>query len=114
MATSSFEKTERHYLLLQVSFCLHLPTECVASSLDPLITALYVFNSIIELMRRQSINSLISKSHSPPALWTNDKVLDKKFLETCFTKHMQTVEYFDVVAVGLATKFTGSMIVVFL
>lgn len=94
--------------------CLHLPAECVASLLYPLITGLYVFHSIIELMRWQSVNSLFSKTHSPSALWANDRVLNKKFLETCFTKHMETVEYFDIVAVDFAAKFTWCMIGVFL
>lgn len=57
-------------------------------------------------MRWQSVNSLFSKTHSPSALWANDRVLNKKFLETCFTKHMETVEYFDIVAVDFAAKFT--------
>ena len=86
--------------------CLHLPAECVASLLNPLITVLYVFHSIIELMRWQSINSAFSKSHSASTLWANDRVLDKKLLETCFTKHMETVEYFDIVPVDFVAKFT--------
>jgi len=115
MAASSFMKTASHYLVCgKWVFCLHLPAEGVASLFNPLTTVLYVFHSIIELVRWQAVNSLISKSHSAPTLWANDRILDNKLIETCFTKHMKTVEYLDTVAVDFAAKFTWSMTVVFL